>query len=749
MCRPTNCHLAVARLPGVTRSSDQADGSICFDIGGTSFRSGVLTADGNLQGVTSRPAISFVNEPLMSTTELQEGLVDYLRNEAARLSAAFMLRTPVTASVSMGAAMDSNTSMILDSGPLWGPRSAPFDLLHDLRERAPEFEWFAINDVSAAVIHHANLLAKSGLRRVALVTVSTGIALRTFDLSTNSIPVDSVTGLQGEIGHLEVSFTIADAPLSLTCDCGGIDHLNAFSSGRGIESIVAYLSQRGCSDWYRNLAARMQSADPQARLEPLADALRAGDRRAQALVRAAMDPLARTMLAVLTIDPQVERLIVTGGVMHGLAPWAFSTLMDVLRERGLYQASARHENFIESRVVYGGAGQHEGLRGAALAALRASHTPASGVAKDTSTAEGVRWSVHADRRTSFSVYRGAHPAFPVEQFSSPQVAFVDEKVLHAQRQLLEELVAAYQIRPIVIPVKAAEGRKTPDALFEYLRQVEDAGVPRTGCSVIAVGGGTLLDVVGLTASLYRRGVPYIRVPTTLLAMVDASIGAKVGVNFAGWKNRIGAYWPSRITLIEPRFLGSLDVRQLRNGLAECAKAAVAASPDLWHSLETLGPVVLRSQGPDLATAAVELIDLGIDAMLRELAPNLFESRLSRAMDLGHTVSPSIEFLPGVDILHGEAVALDIAMSTEIASHRGLLASSDRERILRVLGDLGLGDGRGLVTGVRGIINGALADASRHRGGRLRMPLPERIGRVTFVDDVTPQEFEGAIERLGW
>src|SRR5205823_4501971 len=159
------------------------------------------------------------------------------------------------------------------------------------------------------------------------------------------------------------------------------------------------------------------------------------------------------------------------------------------------------------------------------------------------------------------------------------------------------------------------------------------------------------------ASIYRRGTPYIRVPTTLVAMVDAGVGVKTGINYRGNRNRIGTYFSPLASFIDRSFLLSLPDRHLRCGMAEILKVGIARDPRLFDLIETWGAALLRDR---LQSAeGEEVMRRAIDGMLAELEPNLWERSLERAMDLGHTFGPVLEASTRGDLLHGEAVALDI------------------------------------------------------------------------------------------
>jgi 3-dehydroquinate synthetase len=183
---------------------------------------------------------------------------------------------------------------------------------------------------------------------------------------------------------------------------------------------------------------------------------------------------------------------------------------------------------------------------------------------------------------------------------------------------------------------------------------------------LAIGGGVVLDIAGMAACLYRRGVPFVRVPTTLLAIVDASVGVKNGVDYCcnrtneTYKNRVGSFYAPTACLLDPGFIMSQDQRNICNGFGEIVKLALVRSSDLFELLETHGAALVHSRFDETCDnvpvgVGARIIDLSIQIMLEELGPNLWEFQLERCVDYGHTFSKLLEMVPGVDIMHGEAV----------------------------------------------------------------------------------------------
>ncbi|MEU8650010.1 sedoheptulose 7-phosphate cyclase [Streptomyces sp. NPDC048737] len=299
-------------------------------------------------------------------------------------------------------------------------------------------------------------------------------------------------------------------------------------------------------------------------------------------------------------------------------------------------------------------------------------------------------------------------------------------------------------------IDAHEGVKSMETVFEIVSSMDSFGVSRRREPVIAIGGGVLTDLVGLAASLYRRSTPYIRVPTTLICMVDAAIGAKTGVNFREHKNRLGTYHPSAVTLIDREFLGTLSARHVRNGLAEILKMAMVKDAELFEHLAAHGSRLVRDRmradtGTDGDRVATEVMRLAIDGMLEELAPNLWEHDLQRLVDFGHSFSPAVEMRALPELLHGEAVCIDMALSSVLAHRRGLLDETGLRRVLDVMADLGLPTWHPVCT--TELITHGLDDTVRHRDGKQLLPLPDGIGNVRFVNDVTHDELDAAVKAL--
>ncbi|WP_424887171.1 sedoheptulose 7-phosphate cyclase [Streptomyces sp. XH2] len=307
---------------------------------------------------------------------------------------------------------------------------------------------------------------------------------------------------------------------------------------------------------------------------------------------------------------------------------------------------------------------------------------------------------------------------------------------------LRDYFAAKGIEPHWLTVPGDEDSKDLDHVVRVTEAMTDMGILRRTEKVVAVGGGVLLDVVGMAASLYRRGVPYIRVPTTLLGQVDAGVGVKTGVNQDRHKNRLGTYFAPQTALIDTAFLRTIDPRHVANGLAEIIKMALVKDAVLFGLLERTAAGLTPDVLADCAPAVGEMISRAIAGMLDELEPNLWESVLERSVDYGHTFSPSLELRADPPLLHGEAVAVDMAVCLALAHNRGLLTRADADRGLALLRATGLPVTDPVFTA--DLLESALRDAVKHRDGLQRVPLTDAIGSVVFVNDITRDELGRAL-----
>ena len=319
---------------------------------------------------------------------------------------------------------------------------------------------------------------------------------------------------------------------------------------------------------------------------------------------------------------------------------------------------------------------------------------------------------------------------------------IDQNVHKFYAAQLMEYFNSHKVKYRMLVIDSSEEYKTWKDADHILQFLEDEGVLRRE-PIIAIGGGVLLDIVGFACSIYRRGIPYIKIPTTLLAIVDASVGSKVAINHFGRRNRLGAYYPPVATLIDKKFIRTQSEREIVNGIAEIFKLAVIKSPELFTLLEENAELLIEEKFQHGAVP-VRVINLAITDMIAELGPNLWEKKLDRCVDFGHTFSPVIEMKNIPDLLHGEAVALDCLYSSCISFLHGHIDSSTVVRIFSLAKRLKLKTFHEDFTKIE-LLQQSLADATRHRNGNQFAPLPISIGNYTIVNDITEADMQNAID----
>ena len=325
---------------------------------------------------------------------------------------------------------------------------------------------------------------------------------------------------------------------------------------------------------------------------------------------------------------------------------------------------------------------------------------------------------------------------------------VDEVVHHHYREQMTAYFDAHGIDLTVLTVRINETDKTLRTLETIVDAFGEFGLLRTE-PVLVVGGGLVTDVAGLACATYRRSSNYIRVPTTLIGLIDASVSIKVAVNHGKAKNRLGAYHASQKVILDFSFLRTLPTDQVRNGMAELLKIAVVANVGIFDLLEEHGEDLLRTrfghlEGDDeIREVAHRVTYDAIDTMLRLEVPNLQELDLDRVIAFGHTWSPTLELTPETPMFHGHAISIDMALSVTIAAARGTISVGDRDRVLGLMSRIGLAvDSPYLTTE---LLRTATESITQTRNGLLRAAVPSPIGSCVFMNDLTTHELDRMVE----
>jgi 3-dehydroquinate synthase len=275
---------------------------------------------------------------------------------------------------------------------------------------------------------------------------------------------------------------------------------------------------------------------------------------------------------------------------------------------------------------------------------------------------------------------------------------------------------------------AGEWNKSRETWGDLSDQMLAAHVARD-CAIVALGGGVVGDLAGFVAATFHRGIPYAHVPTTALAMIDASIGGKTGVDVPAGKNLIGAFHQPRFVLADIDTLATLPRNQLAAGLAEAIKhgviadaayaeaVAAAATPCLKRSLDALEPVVTRSIG-----IKVEVV-----------SADTHEAGRRQILNYGHTVGHAVEARSGYGLLHGEAVAIGMAVEAWLAEETGVARVGTRQAVLALLEAYGLPSAVPSTLASHDLLETMQLD-KKVRAGAVRFALPCAIGRMAQSAD---------------
>ncbi len=290
--------------------------------------------------------------------------------------------------------------------------------------------------------------------------------------------------------------------------------------------------------------------------------------------------------------------------------------------------------------------------------------------------------------------------------------------------------AGFRVESMTIP--PGEGQKSLTGVSALYDRLADVRADRKTI-VVAVGGGVVGDLAGFAAATFNRGLGLFMAPTTLLAMVDSSVGGKVGINHPRGKNLIGSFHQTAGVWIDPRFLDTLPDREYRSGLGEVVKYGVILDPELFAYLESHAVAILARDPDAVAFIVARSCRLKADVVERD-ERELFGLRV--VLNYGHTFAHAFETVAGYGTwLHGEAVSAGMACAALLANRLGLISMEMVDRQRRLLQAFGLP-----VTVPIAWDAGAMTDVMRSdkkaEAGRMRFVLPVRLGEVRLFDDVT-------------
>jgi 3-dehydroquinate synthase len=322
------------------------------------------------------------------------------------------------------------------------------------------------------------------------------------------------------------------------------------------------------------------------------------------------------------------------------------------------------------------------------------------------------------------VNRGARPG---------RAAIVTNHMLAQHAETLAQSLGAAGFEPLLCTVPEGEQHKTLGTVAELYTQFLAARLERSSC-VLALGGGVIGDLAGFAAATYLRGVPFVQLPTSLLAMVDASVGGKTGVDLPQGKNLVGAFKQPLAVIMDTRTLATLPSAEFRAGLAEIVKHGIIGAPALFTQLEREGPVSLLQLVADAVRVKIDVVE-----------EDPFEQGRRATLNLGHTFGHALELVSEYTLRHGEAVAIGLAAAANLAVDLGRCDPALAERITHLLDRLGLPI-RAPGYDVDAVL-AAMGHDKKRAGKRLRFVIPLALGDVVVIDDPGEEAVRRAVQSV--
>jgi 3-dehydroquinate synthase len=296
--------------------------------------------------------------------------------------------------------------------------------------------------------------------------------------------------------------------------------------------------------------------------------------------------------------------------------------------------------------------------------------------------------------------------------------------------------------PLIVALPSGETQKALTVASYLYDRLAEARADRQTL-VVAIGGGVIGDLAGFVAATWNRGLPLLMVPTTLLAMVDSSVGGKVGINHPRGKNLIGAFHQPIGVWIDTTFLNTLPDREYRSGLAEVVKYGVILDAEFFSYLEQHAEAILQRDAECIRHVVARSCRLKADVVERDERE---ETGLRAALNYGHTFAHAFETVGGYGAwLHGEAVSAGMVCASRLAERRGLIDADVTERQRRLLQTFGLP-----IAPQRWPVDELVATMRSDKkavAGRLRFVLPKRMGEVAMFDEVPEEDVRVVLEEL--
>jgi 3-dehydroquinate synthase len=309
------------------------------------------------------------------------------------------------------------------------------------------------------------------------------------------------------------------------------------------------------------------------------------------------------------------------------------------------------------------------------------------------------------------------------------------------RLYLQGRLGAAQWNCETLTFPAGERSKTRETWALLTDSLLERGFGRDS-GIIALGGGVAGDLAGFVAATYLRGVPYLQVPTTLLAMVDASVGGKTGVDTAKGKNLVGSFHPPAAVIADPHTLVTLPERDYRAGLAEAVKHGLIADRDYFEWIEKHSSELANREGGVLTT----LVRRSVEIKAEVVSQDEREAGRRAVLNAGHTIAHALEQVSRFEMPHGEAVAVGLVLESRLAEHLGVAEPGLQPRLALLLSRLQLPVALPPGIDLKALVGSMLAD-KKNRAGEIHFALPASIGRMSEIEGWTTAVPGRVIEKV--
>ena len=315
-------------------------------------------------------------------------------------------------------------------------------------------------------------------------------------------------------------------------------------------------------------------------------------------------------------------------------------------------------------------------------------------------------------------------------YAGKAVVITDPNVKSRYGEVLERSLTKNGFKVTTLVVPAGEDQKSLDNAVRLYEQLTDAYAERSTL-IVALGGGVIGDLTGFVAATYLRGVPFVQLPTTLLAQVDSSVGGKVAVDHERLKNKIGAFHQPRLVIADTDTLKTLPKAELANGLAEAIKTAAVRGKEFFVYLEQNVEKLRALDISALEEAVYQCVSIKAEIVEKDER----DAGLRNILNFGHTIGHAIESVSHFGVRHGEAVAVGMVATARISNRMGLLSYSEVDRLITLV------EKAGLPARMPDLDTSAILKAMRHdkkvESGQVRFVLLKEIGDVIVSDEVSP------------